>query len=203
MRVKCKCCCIYESEAYCVIFSAGKNIITYGYSAAQRHPNIKTRSELVQLAHVNAFHYTCAFKRAQSLFMVSAFTTHSYCYSCYLSRSWKRWHSKTNAFETRSCSHVSELHCIFPGSQLLSVHLCSYSTVCIIVFMLTHRLFVCLIDCGFYRKRCTETSLSPCWCNTFSLNSEILLDTWEPAWVILVDINIVKCRLTRLAFLLS
>ena len=71
------------------------------YSAAQRHANIKTRLELVQLACVNAFHYKCAFKRAHSLFMVRAFTTRSYCYSCYSSRSWKRWHSKTNAFQTR------------------------------------------------------------------------------------------------------
>ena len=71
-------------------------------SAAQRHANIKTRSELVQLAHVNAFHCTCAFKRTHSLFMVSVFTTRSYCYSCYLPRLTLQDKRVSNEFETRS-----------------------------------------------------------------------------------------------------
>ena len=84
------------------------------YSASKRLANIKMRSELIQLAHLNMFHYTCMFKRTHSLFMVSAFTTCSYFYLCYSSHSRTRWHSKTNVFQTcfkRVCDVHMSLSC--------------------------------------------------------------------------------------------
>ena len=49
------------------------------YSAAQRHANIKTRSERVQHAHVNAFHVKRALgQRVHRKFIVSSWIELSY-----------------------------------------------------------------------------------------------------------------------------
>ena len=95
-------------------------------TAAQRHASITMRSELFQLAHVNMFHYTCMFKRTHSLFMVSAFTTHRYCYLCYSSHSRTHWYSKTNVFQMcfailplKVHSYHWQLQCFVPKDWII------------------------------------------------------------------------------------